>query len=125
VRAEADSGGIRIHGVGGPVFARTDSGGIEAIDVAGPVDVAADSGGLRIVQTKAASVRAHASSGGANLRLAPGQGYDLALSSASGRISTPALDSASGNSPHRVNGKLRGGGPRVDVNVDSGQVVVD
>ena len=125
VRAEADSGGIRIRGVEGSVFARTDSGGIEAVDVSGPVDVAADSGGIRIGQTKAAYVKARASSGGENLRLAPGQGYDLALSSGSSRISAPALDSSSGVSPHRVTGKLRGGGPRVDVNIDSGRLVVE
>jgi hypothetical protein len=125
VECKTDSGGIRIRDVQGSVFARADSGGIEALGVAGSVDVETDSGGIRIEQTKAAIIRAHADSGGANLQLAPGQGYDLALSSSSGRVSTPALDPGASVSKHQANGKLRGGGPLIDVNVDSGGITVN
>ena len=143
VRAQADSGGIRVEGIKGPVdcrtdsggirirdvqdsvFARADSGGIEAIGVAGPVDIETDSGGIRVEQTKAAIIRARADSGGAQLRLARSEGYDLSLSSESGRVSAPTLDSGSNVSRHKASGKLRGGGPTVSVEVDSGGIVVD
>lgn len=125
VRASADSGGIHIRDVEGPVYARADSGGIEATGVGGPIDVQTDSGGIQLQQTKAATVRAHADSGGANLRLVPGVGYDLAVRSSSGRVSTPVLDSGASVSRHEARGKLRGGGPRVDIALDSGTVIVD
>lgn len=125
VRATADSGGIRIREVQGSVYARADSGGVEAVGVAGPIDVATDSGGIRIQQTQAAVIRAHADSGGADVRLSPGQGYNLALKTDSGRISTPGLDGGANVSRNQARGKIRGGGPLVDVNVDSGKIVVN
>ena len=125
VECKTDSGGIRISDVQGSVYARADSGGIEAIGVAGPIDIATDSGGIRIEQTKAAAIRARADSGGAHLRLARNEGYELTLSSDSGRVSTPALDAGASVSRNRASGKLRGGGPVVNVDVDSGQIVVD
>ena len=48
VQAHADSGGIRVSGLSGPVDCKTDSGGIEVHDVNADVHVAADSGGIRI-----------------------------------------------------------------------------
>lgn len=125
VRAQADSGGIRLKDIRGPVFARADSGGIEAIQVAGAVDAQTDSGGIRIEQTTAAPVLARADSGGANVRLAASAGYDVNVASQSGRISVPEMTVSGSFSRHRAAGKVRGGGPLVDVRVDSGHVVVE
>ena len=46
LHAQADSGGIRIDGVHGPVDCKTDSGGIEIHDVSATVHAKADSGGI-------------------------------------------------------------------------------
>ena len=125
VRAQADSGGIHVREVQGPVFARADSGGIEAIGVAGSLDVETDSGGIRIEQTQAGAIRARADSGGANVRLASSAGYNVSVSSSSGRISVPDLVVNGTISRNRAEGKLRGGGPLVDVHVSSGSVSVE
>jgi hypothetical protein len=124
VRAQADSGGIRLRDIRGPVFARADSGGIEAINVAGAVDAKTDSGGIRIEQSVAAPVIARADSGGADVRLAPTGGYDLNVASSSGRVTLPQMTISGTFSRHRAAGKVRGGGPLVDVKVDSGHIVV-
>ena len=124
VRVQVDSGGIRLRDIRGPVYARADSGGIEAINVAGAVDAETDSGGIRIEQTVAAPVLARADSGGANVRLAPTGGYDLNVASSSGRVTLPEMTLSGTFSRHRAAGKVRGGGPLVDVKVDSGHIVV-
>jgi hypothetical protein len=124
VRAEVDSGGIRIRNVKGLVYARADSGGIEAHEIAGSVDAATDSGGIRISQVTPASIRARADSGGARIRLAPNGGYDIRANSDGSRITVP--DGVQGTvTKDRVNGRLRGGGPVVDVQIGSGHIVIE
>jgi hypothetical protein len=63
VRARADSGGIHIEGVNGPVDCQTDSGGIQISGIRSKVRAAADSGGVHIRNIKG-SVYARADSGG-------------------------------------------------------------
>jgi len=125
VRAQADSGGIHIQDVQGAVHARADSGGIEALNIAGAIDVQTDSGGINVSQTVAAPITARADSGGARVKLAQAGGYDVTLESGSGRISIPEMTVRGTISRHRAEGKVRGGGPLVDVKVDSGNVAVE
>ncbi|HEX4168918.1 MAG TPA: DUF4097 family beta strand repeat-containing protein [Bryobacteraceae bacterium] len=63
LRAEADSGGIRAHGMQGRVNCKTDSGGIEIQDAGSDVHAQADSGGIHINNVKG-SVFARVDSGG-------------------------------------------------------------
>lgn len=63
VLAHADSGGIQVEGVRGPVDVNTDSGGIQVRDVKSEVRATADSGGIRLDQI-AGPVTAHVDSGG-------------------------------------------------------------
>jgi hypothetical protein len=125
VRASADSGGIRLGRISGSVTARVDSGGIDAIDVAGGIDAQADSGSIRLVQTKPAPITARADSGGITVRLAPSAGYDVSATSESGNISVPEMTVRSEFSRHHVDGKVRGGGPLVNVHVDSGGIRIE
>ncbi len=125
VRASADSGGIRIRNVRGPVYAKSDSGGIEALEVAGSIDAQVDSGGLRLSQTAPGAIRARADSGGADIRLAPKAGYDVKARSGSGRVSVSDVAVRGTLERNRVDGKVRGGGPLVDVQVESGHVTVE
>jgi hypothetical protein len=124
VKASVDSGGVHVANVRGSVWARADSGGIEASDVSGAVDAETDSGGIRISQSTPAPIRAHADSGGATVKLAPSGGYDVVLASGSGRVVAPEMTVRGTFSRQRVEGKVRGGGPLVDVKVDSGNVDV-
>jgi hypothetical protein len=63
LRARADSGGIDVRGIKGPVDCKTDSGGITAGDIDGEVRAAADSGGIHIRRVTG-PVFARADSGG-------------------------------------------------------------
>src|SRR5258708_10038154 len=122
VRATADSGGIHVRRVNGPVYARADSGGIEAMEIAGSVDAQVDSGGVRVSQTTPALIKTRTDSGGADITLARAGGYDIRAHAGSGHITAPDVAVSGTISRHDVNGKLRGGGPLVDVRADSGHI---
>jgi hypothetical protein len=63
LRARADSGGIDVRGIKGPVDCLTDSGGIHASEIDSEVRAAADSGGIHIRRVNG-PVYARADSGG-------------------------------------------------------------
>jgi Toastrack DUF4097 len=125
VHAAADSGGIHIANVKGATYARVDSGGIEANDIAGSIDAETDSGGIHVSQSSAAPIRAKADSGGVTVRLASNAGYDISVQSDSGHISVPEISVHGDLSKHHVEGKVRGGGPMVNVRVESGNISID
>lgn len=125
VHATADSGGIRISNINGAVTAHVDSGGIEASGVAGNIDAKADSGSIRLSQTKAAPIHVRSDSGGVTVKLAPGAGYDAQLETSSGHIHVPEMTANGSFSGHRIDGKIRGGGPLIDIHVDSGGITVE
>lgn len=125
VRAEADSGGLQIRDVKGSLYARVDSGGIDATDINGSVDAEADSGHIEIRQTSAAPIHAKADSGGVNITLAHGHGYDISAEADSGGVSVPESTARTVSSRHHVEGKINGGGPLVNVRVDSGGISID
>jgi hypothetical protein len=124
VHAETDSGGIHIRDIKGPVYARADSGGIEALNVAGTIDVGTDSGGIRLSQTVPAPIRAHADSGGVHVQLARAGGYDVKAHADSGRITVSDMTVRGTISKQTVEGQMRGGGPPVNIQVDSGNIEI-
>lgn len=69
LRARADSGGVEVEGIRGPVDCKTDSGGVRIRDVKGEVHAAADSGGIHLANI-AGAVFARVDSGGI-------EGFDL------------------------------------------------
>ena len=124
VNAKADSGRIEIRQATGPVRAEVDSGEIEALEIGGAIDARSDSGEIRLSQTIAAKVRAQADSGRVQVRLAPGAGYTLRAKADSGHIQVPEM-SRNRIKDNEVYGDIRGGGPSVDVEVDSGDIDIE
>jgi hypothetical protein len=90
LRARADSGGIEVRGIKGPVDCRTDSGGIRASEIDSEVRAAADSGGINIRRVNG-PVYARADSGGIDALEIAGS-VDAEVDSGGVRISqtTPA-----------------------------------
>lgn len=119
VRATCDSGSIAIFQAAGPVDAQTDSGGIQAIQIGGEVRARADSGSIDVSLTSAAPVQAEADSGSITVRLAD-SGYNLRLRTDNGRISVPETFRVQGE----FDGAIRGGGPLVQVETDSGSIEI-
>jgi Putative adhesin len=95
------------------------------LDVAGSIDVQTDSGGIRIGQTQPGTIHAKADSGGAQVKLVSSAGYDVRASSESGRVNVADVTVRGAISRNRTEGKVRGGGPLVDVHVGSGTVTIE
>ena len=91
----------------------------------GSIDAKADSGSIRLSQTKAAPIHVRSDSGGVTVKLAPGAGYDAQLATGSGHIRVPEMTANGALSGHRVDGKIHGGGPLIDIHADSGGITLE
>lgn len=123
LKAQAHSGGVHIQGLRGAVDLTTKSGGVEALDMGGAVRVDGYSGGVEVSQTTAAPIYIRAKSGGVVVRLASGSGYDIHAVAESGKFKVPTIEGNVGR--RNAQGKLRGGGPLVDVRATSGGITIE
>jgi hypothetical protein len=145
--ARTGSGSIRARDLAGPVRASTGSGRIEVSYAgagdghfssgSGSVTVSGLEGGLR-VQTGSGTVSVegrpaadwdlHAGSGRIAVRLPADAVFTLDARSNSGSVSTSHPITAGGSGPpgrNRLQGDVRGGGPRVVLSTGSGAIRVD
>jgi DUF4097 and DUF4098 domain-containing protein YvlB len=110
----------------GEVRASTGSGSIELNRVKGRVEANTGSGSIHASET-AAEVTARTGSGGVNIQLPATGGFDLHARTGSGRVTVNppiTMENFSGGR-HDVRGKIRGGGPLIEVATGSGGVHVD
>jgi DUF4097 and DUF4098 domain-containing protein YvlB len=124
VRARADSGGIRVEGVQGPVDCKTDSGGIEISDASANVHAAADSGGIRVTNVQGA-LFARADSGGIE---ATGIAGSIDAQADSGRVRVEQTTAAPINAKAESGGVsvrlARGAGYDINADTDSGSISI-
>ena len=122
LRARADSGGINVRGIKGPVDCRTDSGGIHATEIDGEVRAAADSGGIHIRRING-PVHAHADSGGIEALEIAGA-VDAEVDSGGVRVSqtTPAFIKARTDSGGVVITLAKTGGYEIRAYANSGRI---
>ena len=124
LRAHADSGGIHVEGLKGPIDCKTDSGGIQVRDIQSDVHVAADSGGIRIDHVDGA-VTARVDSGGVEATNVTGQ-IDAQADSGSVRLSqTQAAPIRAKADSGGVSVRLaKNAGYNLSVEADSGNISV-
>jgi hypothetical protein len=123
VTARASSGGVQVSGLRGLADLSAGSGGIEALDMGGEVRAEAQSGGVEVSQTAAAPVQIRVRSGGVKVKLAGGAGYDVNASVESGGMRAQGVQGTVNKREAR--GKLRGGGPLVEIRAGSGGVTIE
>lgn len=124
LHAHADSGGIRVEGIQGPVDCKTDSGGIEINDVSAAVHAEADSGGIHARNIKGSFI-AHVDSGGIE---AIGIAGSIQASTDSGRVklsqTTPAPISAKADSGGVSVTLAHGAGYDISADTESGHITI-
>jgi len=145
LRASTGSGGIRASGIGGAINASTGSGSIELEQTApGDVEATTGSGSVRLsgvqgavrVRTGSGSIRAqgtptgewrlHSASGGVTVRLPADAAFELNAHTSSGRVHTTHPVTVVGTlSPRELRGKVRGGGPLLDLSTSSGSIRIE
>jgi DUF4097 and DUF4098 domain-containing protein YvlB len=127
VKVRTGSGGIHVGQAGkGDLDASSGSGEVVATGVTGAARISASSGGVTVEGRPGASWNVHASSGGITLRLPSDAAFDLAARASSGQITSAHPVTVQGVvGRHRLEGKVRGGGPLVDVSSSSGGIRIE
>jgi len=124
VSVTTDSGAIRIRRVKGRVRATTDHGEIDALETDGPIEASTDHGEVRLSQAVAAPIRAETDHGSISVKLAPDAGYNVSVRTDHGTITVPEMEWRERPTNQEVNGRIRGGGPVVDLETDHGDIDV-
>ena len=127
VKFSTVNGGIEITGLTGRINAETTNGGIKARDISGPIEASTTNGGVEVDIARLAEpgVKLGCTNGGIRLRL-PGD----AKATISARITNGGIDTSglqletSESSRRRLDGRLNGGGTRIDIEGTNGGIRV-
>lgn len=122
--ARTESGSIRISQSGrGDLDAISSSGHITASGVDGGVRASTSSSGIEIDGRPAGAWHVTTTSGAIALRLAPDAAFDVDVQSSSGQVeSSHPVAAGAAADKHRLQGKVRGGGPTVSARSSSGAI---
>ena len=126
LRSRTGSGSLTVEGLRGPVDANTGSGSVTVTGVGDELRAHTGSGSVRIEQAAAGPLEARTGSGSVNVRLAAASGFDLHADTGSGSVHVAHPMTVRGTVGGRdIQGKVRGGGPLVDVRTGSGSVRIE
>lgn len=126
VTASTGSGSIEVQGAEQGLNARTGSGSITARAARGAVRAQTGSGEIDIEGTPTGSWVIETGSGGVNLRMPGNAAFELDARSSSGGVQTAHPIEMTGSLSRRhLQGRVRGGGPRVQVSTGSGSIRLD
>jgi DUF4097 and DUF4098 domain-containing protein YvlB len=121
------NGGIDLSGLQGRVTAETTNGGVSARDISGALQASTTNGGLEIALTKVAEggVKLECTNGGIELKLPRDAKATISASISNGGIDTGGLNlETTESSRRRLEGKLNGGGPRVQLEGVNGGITL-
>lgn len=122
VKAHTGSGDVRVEGAPN-VDVETGSGAIKVLGLRGSFRAHTGSGDVDAEGTPERDWRVDTSSGTVTLRLAGNTGFDFSAHTGSGEIESQQPLTISGSvSKHDLQGRVRGGGPRIEVRTGSGDV---
>lgn len=120
------NGGIEVTGLQGRVTAETTNGGVTGRDLSGQVDASTTNGGLDIDLARVADggVKLECVNGGIELRLPRDAKASISASISNGGIDTGGLqiESNGENTRRRLDGRLNGGGPKVQIEGTNGGI---
>jgi DUF4097 and DUF4098 domain-containing protein YvlB len=125
VKFSTVNGGVEVTGLDGHVVAETTNGGVTTRDVAGQLEASTTNGGLDIDLRRMpeGGVKLECVNGGISVRIPRDAKATINASVVNGGIDTGGLsiDSVE-SSRRRLDGRLNGGGPRLDVNGVNGGI---
>jgi len=128
VKLTTVNGGIEITGLKGRVTAETTNGGVEARGVAGQLAASTTNGGLDIdlATVSEGGVKLECTNGGIKVRLPRDAKATISASITNGGISAGNLpiDITGENTRRRLQGRMNGGGPRVDIEGTNGGITL-
>ncbi len=118
------NGGIEVERLAGRVNVETVNGGIVARDIEGALEASTVNGGVDVDVKQVASggVKLGCTNGGIKLRLPSGARADITASVVNGGIETDVPIETTQKSRRRLEGRLNGGGPRVEIQGTNGGI---
>jgi putative adhesin len=126
VRLATVNGGIELSGLKGRVTAEATNGGVKAHDISGALDATTTNGGVEVDLADVADsgVKLASTNGGIRLRLPASAKATISARITNGGIDTDGIDvETSGQaSRRRLEGRLNGGGPRIDLEGTNGGI---
>lgn len=125
VRFSTVNGGVEISGLTGRINAETTNGGIKARDISGPIEASTTNGGVEIdlAQLSEPGVKLGCTNGGIRLRLPSDAKATISARITNGGIDTSGLQiDTTESSRRRLDGRLNGGGTRVDIEGTNGGI---
>jgi len=126
LRLRTDNGSLKMSGVGGAVKLETTNGSITAEQLGGAVDAGTTNGSVKIdVDTVAKDgIQIETTNGSVELRLPSSSKADLVGRCVNGSVHASNLNVESGGETtrRRLEGRLNGGGPRVELQTTNGSV---
>jgi hypothetical protein len=115
-----------ITAIAGPVVATSRSGSISIERAGGPLRLESRSGDVTIDGEPRGSWEVETRSGEVELRIPPSAAFDLSAASRSGAIETRRPLTPSGRlTRNRLDGRVGGGGPRIDIATRSGSIRIE
>ncbi len=123
LEARTSGGNVDARGVDGSVDARTSGGSIELLDVRGPVRAETSGGSVRARFREPPEGTLRTSGGNVDVVIPSGAGFDLEARTSGGKIILEAPLRLDGTqSRDRVQGRLHGGGPSLDLRTSGGNI---
>ena len=121
------NGGIDMHGLNGRIDAETTNGGVRGREIAGPIEASTTNGGVDVDLTRVAEagVRLECTNGGIRVHMPADTKATISARITNGEIRTNGLSiDTSESSRRRLEGRLNGGGPRVELEGTNGGIAV-
>jgi len=126
IRADTGSGDVTLaQSAPGDVDVQTGSGGIEVSGIRGSFRARTGSGHITAAGTPSGEWNAHAASGGITVTLESTSGFELYAHTSSGRVTVNHPVTVQGSfSTKEIRGRVRNGGPMLELRTGSGNIVV-
>ena len=129
VRLTTVNGGIELSGLKGRVTAEATNGGVKAHQVSGAIDASTTNGGVEVELTEVASsgVKLGCTNGGIQLTLPSDAKANISARVTNGGIRTDGvkIETTGEASRRRLEGRLNGGGPQIDLSGTNGGIRIE
>ncbi len=120
------NGGVSMSGVDGAAKVETTNGGISGADLGGAVDASTTNGGITVSVTSVQpeGIRLDTTNGGIDLRVPATAKATISARWTHGGFETVGLKPEGQSERRRYEGKLNGGGPRIELSTTNGGIKI-
>ncbi len=126
VKVNTRNGGVRVAGVSGPVKVETNNGSIVGEDLGGAVEAGTTNGSVnvRVTRLTPEGVRLDTTNGSIELYVPSDTKANISAHWANGDFEARGLNPQGESERRRYEGKLNGGGPRIDLSTTNGAIKI-